>query len=70
MITGSTPLSHTYRITLYLNSPRIDIENHVSQGFNSPYFYNFGFNISAPLTNHEEVGAVLTAKLSNQVSSL
>jgi alpha-mannosidase len=61
--TGSSPLNHTSRITLLADSRRIDIRNNITQNFNSIQTWAFGFNLTNPDTWHEEVGAIIRAKL-------
>jgi len=60
-------LSHTSRITLFRHSRRIDIRNEITQNFHSvgdnPPRWTFSFNLKSPDIWHEEVGAVIRAKL-------
>ena len=60
---GSTPLAHTTRITLTRDSRRIGISNEITQNFGGVHTWSFGFNLNAPDTWHEEIGAVARAKL-------
>jgi alpha-mannosidase len=60
---SSSPLSHTTRITLYKDVPRIDIDNQITENFTDVRKWKFAFNLNSPETWHEEVGAVLKAKL-------
>jgi alpha-mannosidase len=62
---SSTPLSHTTRITLYKHLPRVDIDNQITQNFTDVRKWKFSFNLNAPETSHEEVGAVIKAKLTS-----
>ncbi len=63
---SSVPLQHTTLITLYRDMDRIDIENTINATFgNTIRTYSFSFNIANPVTHHEELGAVLTAKYKN-----
>ena len=64
--TSATPMKHISRITLYKNSPRIDIENEINQNFTKPVYYTFSFNIDNPTIWHEEVGAVVKAKYESE----
>ncbi|MBX9736824.1 MAG: hypothetical protein K2X32_07850 [Phycisphaerales bacterium] len=64
--TGTNPLSHTARVTLYRDSDRIDIDNRITQNFQATTLYAFPFNVASPTTRHEEVGAILTASLESQ----
>jgi alpha-mannosidase len=61
--TAATPLQHSSRITLLANSRRIDIVNTIDQNFSSVQTWAFGFNLNNPDTWHEEVGAIIRAKL-------
>jgi alpha-mannosidase len=63
LATASAPLSHTTRITLFKHSNRIEISNQITQNFSGSYTWAFGFNLDTPDTWHEEVGAVIRAKL-------
>jgi alpha-mannosidase len=63
LATASAPLSHTTRITLFRDSNRIEISNQITQNFSGIYTWAFGFNLDSPDTWHEEVGAVIRAKL-------
>jgi alpha-mannosidase len=60
---ASNPLSHTTRITLVRGSNRIEIRNEITQNFGDLQKWRFGFEISSPEVWHEEVGAILKAKL-------
>ncbi|NWG75024.1 MAG: glycoside hydrolase [Rubrivivax sp.] len=62
-LTSSSPLKHTTRITLIRNSNRIDIRNEINQNFSDVYVWRYGFNLNSPDVWHEEVGAVIRAKL-------
>jgi alpha-mannosidase len=64
--TANSPLKHTSRITLLANSRRIDIRNTITQNFNSVQTWAFGFNLTNPDTWHEEVGAIIRAKLTTR----
>jgi alpha-mannosidase len=57
------PLNRTTRITLYRNMNRIDIRNEITQNFGDTREWRFSFDIDAPTVRHDEIGAVLTAKL-------
>ncbi len=57
------PLKHTSRITLFRESRRIDIRNDIEQNFNDPHSWSFAFRLDKPDVWHEEVGAVIRAKL-------
>jgi alpha-mannosidase len=62
---SSDPLSHTTRITLYKDLPRVDIDNQITQNFTDVRKWKFAFHLSNPETWHEEVGAVIKAKLTS-----
>jgi alpha-mannosidase len=57
------PILHTTRLTVYANSPRIDIENTIQENFVDTKTFAFSFDLNNPTTHHEELGAILTAKL-------
>lgn len=61
--TAAEPLMHTTRITLYRNSDRIDIANEIRQNFGDTQTWSFCFNLQPPDVWHEEIGAVIRAKL-------
>jgi alpha-mannosidase len=67
MATSASPLRHTSRITVFRHSDRIDIENRIIQNFSAvgdnPPSWAFSFALHNPEVWHEEVGAVLKAKL-------
>ena len=60
---GESPLKHTSRITLYRDSRRIDIRNDIEENFDGTHAWNFTFNLKSPDIRHEEVGAIIRAKL-------
>ena len=61
--TGQTvSLDHVTRITLTVNSPRIDIRNDIQENISGTATWGYGFNLDAPTVWHEEVGAVILAK--------
>ncbi len=62
---SSSPLNKTSRITVYRDINRIDIDNTINQNFTNTLAWSFGFALNNPETNHEEVGAVVKAKLSS-----
>ncbi len=61
--TGATPVAHQSRITLFRDSPRIEIENEITQNFSDVQSWSFGLALDAPDVWHEEVGAILRARL-------
>jgi alpha-mannosidase len=66
LATASDPLSHATRITLLRGSDRISIRNELLQGFSDTHTWGFGFNLDSPDVWHEEVGAIIRAKLTTQ----
>ncbi|NUN96098.1 MAG: glycoside hydrolase [Candidatus Omnitrophica bacterium] len=58
-----TPLAHLSRITLFREINRIDIRNEITQNFGDVRTWSFGFELDNPDVWHEEVGAVIRAKL-------
>ena len=56
-------LPRTVRVTLYRSLPRVDIEDRIGAGFDAVQTYGFSFNLNTPSVRHEEVGAVIKAKL-------
>ncbi|MEO8606382.1 MAG: glycoside hydrolase [Chloroflexota bacterium] len=62
-VTGATNVPNfKASITLFRNSPRIDIRNRITQNFSATLTWAFSFNLTAPDTWHEEVGAIIRAK--------
>ncbi|MGI8423204.1 MAG: glycosyl hydrolase-related protein [Chloroflexota bacterium] len=61
--TAPLPLEHTSRITLIRDSRCIDIRNDIEQNFDAPQTWTFAFKTDSPELWHEEVGAVIRAKL-------
>jgi alpha-mannosidase len=59
---SNDPIAHTVRLTLYRNSRRIDIEDSLQANFGDVKSWSFSLNLTNPTTNHEELGAILTAK--------
>ncbi|HTH51779.1 MAG TPA: hypothetical protein VL501_07595 [Pyrinomonadaceae bacterium] len=60
---SSSPVQHTTRITLYRDSDRIDIQNEITQNFSDVKTWSYSFDLTSPDVWHEEVGAVIRAKL-------
>jgi alpha-mannosidase len=60
---AASPVAHTTRITLIRGLNRIDIRNQITQNFNTVLKWRFGFNLTSPDMWHEEVGAIIRAKL-------
>ncbi|MBS1509640.1 MAG: T9SS type A sorting domain-containing protein [Bacteroidetes bacterium] len=65
LATATTPVAHKTRITLYKNVARVEIDNQITQNFTDNKTWTFGFNIANPEVWHEETGAVIRAKLTN-----
>ncbi len=63
---GNLPLKHTSRITLFKDIARIDIQNSINQNFSDLYTWKFSFNLTQPDIWHEELGAVIKAKIISQ----
>jgi alpha-mannosidase len=63
---GESPVKHTSRITLYRDSRRIDIRNDIEENFGATHAWSFAVNLTAPDVWHEEVGAVIRAKLTTE----
>ena len=61
--TSASPLTHTSEITLFRTVPRIDIRNEITQNFGGTFTWGFGYNLSSPDVRHEEIGAIIRAKL-------
>jgi alpha-mannosidase len=59
------PLTHTTRITLFRDIERIQIQNEITENFNSVHTWGFGFSLQNPDVYHEEVGAILRARLTS-----
>ncbi len=66
LATADAPLAHTSRITLFRGVDRIEIQNDINQNFNATHTWGFGFAIQNPDVYHEEVGAILNARLTNE----
>ncbi|HEX6891203.1 MAG TPA: glycosyl hydrolase-related protein [Chryseolinea sp.] len=60
------PLSHTTRITLYHDIPRIDIHNEITENFSNVQSWSFSYNLDGAEVWHEETGAILKARLTTQ----
>jgi alpha-mannosidase len=61
--TATGPLAHTSRITLIRSLNRVIILNDITQNFSNVLRWRFGFNLTTPDVWHEEVGAIIRAKL-------
>jgi alpha-mannosidase len=60
---SNLPLKHQSRITLYENIERIDIDNVILENFSDKQHFTFSCDLENPEVWHEEVGAVINAKL-------
>ena len=65
LASASGPLAHTSRITLFRDVDRVEIQNEITQNFNATHTWGFSFAIQDPDFYHEEVGAILRARLTN-----
>jgi alpha-mannosidase len=63
MASSSSPINHVTRITLFRGVNRIEISNEITRNFAGVRAWNYSFNVSSPDMWHEEVGAVIRAKL-------
>ncbi len=61
-----SPVAHTSSITLFRDSSRIAIENRITQNFDATQMWAFSFALEDPFVRHEEVGAILRARTSDQ----
>ncbi|MEJ7623972.1 MAG: hypothetical protein WKF34_08250 [Pyrinomonadaceae bacterium] len=60
---STSPVDHITRITIYNDSNRIDISNEITENFANVRTWSYSFDLGAPDVWHEEVGAVIRAKL-------
>ena len=65
LATADAPLQHTSRVTLFQHLDRVEIQNDIIQNFNAIQTWGFGFAMQNPDIYHEEVGAILHARLAN-----
>jgi alpha-mannosidase len=63
---SNEPLAHVSRLTLIRDSRRIELDNEITQNFRDVRTWSFAFNLEEPDVWHEEVGAVIRAKLLDQ----
>jgi len=68
LASSSSPVNHTSRVTLYRDINRIDIQNDINQNFTTTALWGYGFNLTNPEVNYEEIGAVIRARLANDSS--
>lgn len=70
-VVAASPLQHTTRITLFRSDPtdafadveRVAIDDRIEQNFTDLRTWDFGFELDGATLRHEEVGAILTARL-------
>ncbi len=63
---SSSPYSHINRFTLYKSVKRLDIDDQLNQNIgNQTIVYQFPLNLDNSTVWHEEVGAVINARLTN-----
>lgn len=62
----SQPWARTVRLTWLRDSPRIAIQNEITQNFDEVLAWKFSFDLPEPVVHHEECGAVLRARLLSQ----
>lgn len=63
LASADAPLAHETRLTLFRDVERIEIQNDITQNFNAKNTWGFGFALQDPDVHHEEVGAILRARL-------
>lgn len=63
MAYSESPVRHITRVTLFRGINRIDITNEIIENFTDVKTWNYSFDINSPDMWHEEVGAVIRAKL-------
>lgn len=66
LATSTSPVAHTTRVTLYRAGDRVDISNQITQGFDSNLEWAQSFALASPTLKHEELGAIITARLASQ----
>lgn len=64
--TSEAGLDHVTDITIYQNSPRIDIHNEIRSNFGDNLYWAFTFNLENPSLHTEEVGAINLNKLQSE----
>ncbi|HVO70534.1 MAG TPA: hypothetical protein VMT24_10840, partial [Aggregatilineaceae bacterium] len=63
LATATDPLSHMTRITLVRDVDAIFVRNEITQNFGDTFTWNYSFDLATPNVWHEEVGAIIRAKL-------
>jgi alpha-mannosidase len=66
LVRATGPLPHATAVTLFRDSPRVEIRNEITRNFGSVESWAFSFNLDGPDVWHEEVGAVIRARLAEQ----
>ena len=59
---SADPVLHSTRVTLFSQSPRIEIEDSILENFADVKDWAFSFDLKDHSTRHEELGAILTVK--------
>jgi alpha-mannosidase len=59
-------LSHICRVTLFRDLARVEIQNEIKQNFDETQTWAFGFDLNNPFVWHEEVGAIINARLTTE----
>ena len=62
---SSAGIDHTSRVTVYHGVPRVAIVDEITKNFVDERGYKFDFALTDPDTWHEEVGAVIRARLTS-----
>ena len=57
------PRRHTTAVSVHAGVARIDIDSRIEESFDEVLAWSFGFGIDDPLVWHEEVGAIIAARL-------
>ena len=66
VVERTQPLPHTSEYILYHDSDAVEITNKIASGFSSTFKWKFDFDVKSPNIWHEEVGAILNAKLKSE----
>lgn len=61
-ITTEAERDHVTRVTLYRDSPRVDLRNEILENFGDVRHWAFSFNLKAPQVRTEEVGALVRVR--------
>jgi len=60
---STSPVNHITRVTLYRGVNRVDVSNEITENFGDIKTWSYSFDINTPDVWHEEVGAVIRARL-------